>query len=121
MSDPVISIQGLVKRYGKIEALRGVTVTTSFNGKRLLKRLLALRQTQNRAIVEQVVELCCVEPAGYVTVGVEDVSEGAALLPADHGIALNDLVRVLSRQAGADQGDAVGRHGGSLGLGGGLV
>ena len=26
MSDPVISIQGLVKRYGKVEALRGVTV-----------------------------------------------------------------------------------------------
>lgn len=38
-------------------ALDGVNVTEAFDGKRLLEKLLALRRTDNPAIVEQVVEL----------------------------------------------------------------
>ena len=38
-------------------ALRDVNVTAAFDGKRLLKKLLELRKTENPAIVQQVIQL----------------------------------------------------------------
>ena len=117
MSDPVISIQGLVKRYGKVEALSGVTLDIppgpvgllgpNGAGKTTMIKLLLglLLPTEGSALVAGCDPMVATDRLRVRTL-VGYMPEGDCLLPDTTAV---ELVTTLARLTGLTREDAMTR------------